>query len=695
MLCRVRRLWSFAFALGLLWLAGCAFPGFPRGTGGTAQPSRLPFEGGGPTLATEQTRPATTTPSPTAPPRTLVICTGAEPADLFIYNGSSPVESHVLEALFDGPIDALGFDYQPVILEKLPSLAEGDAAIEPVAVREGDWVINDAGELAPLAPGERVRPFGCLGPECALEWQGGDLQMAQLSATFRLREGIRWSDGQPLTAADSVFAYELARRCPAEWGACSGRGLATNNPETIARTAGYAAVDERTVRWSGLPGFLDPDYRTNFFFPLPQHRLGQAPLEGLPESEAGRAPLGWGAYVMDRWVAGDHIRLRRNPEYFRAGEGLPRFDYLVFRFIGREAGRNLEAIFTGMCDVLDAEAGEILSAEQFADLLELGERGDLQARIAAGTAWELAAFGLQPLAYDDGYQPATDRPDFFGEARTRRAIALCMDRPGVVESVLLGQSQVPAVYVPPQHPLFDSGAAHYDFDPQAGKTLLEEVGWVDHDGDPATPRLARGVPNVPDGTPFSFTYLASGAGQRQEAARLLVESLAGCGVQANLEIRPAGELFAPGPEGALFGRRFEMAQFAWLVGSRPPCDLFTTSQVPGPPGGRWNSIDGLLDLPFPFGWGGLNLGGYSNPEYDRACQAALEALPGQQAGAEGALQAHGQAQQIFAADLPAIPLYLHLKIAVARKDVCGLQLDPTARSEMWNLEQFDRGEGCR
>ena len=51
-------------------------------------------------------------------------------------------------------------------------------------------------------------------------------------------------------------------------------------------------------------------------------------------------------------------------------------------------------------------------------------------------------------------------------------------------------------------------------------------------------------------------------------------------------------------------------------------------------------------------------------------------------------------QEIFASELPVIPLYLRLKLAVTRPDMCGFTLDPTAISEMWNIEAFDFGEDC-
>ena len=672
------------FVFAAVLLAACSFGGGPPSVSGT------------PLSGTPGTTPLTSaepeeTPTPTAVPRTLTICTGAEPDNLSLYAGLSLIKNHILEAIYDGPVDTNGFDFQPVILEKLPDLADGDASIEPIPVSAGDEVVNDAGRLVPLAPGERVRPFGCTQPDCAVTWDGGPLEMAQLSATFTLVEGLRWSDGAPLRAADSVASYEIARDCQAEPGSCGGSGLATGNPETALRTASYTALDERSLRWTGVPGFLDPDYRTNFFIPLPEHQVAGRPPAELFQAGGTDLPLGWGPYVLDRWVPGDHIRLHKNPNYFRAGEGLPRFDVLIFRFVGQEPERNLAALSSGTCDVLDQEASAILAGEPLEELLALDESGQLAAHFTTGTVWEHADFGIQHISYDDGFQLGIDRPAFFNDVRTRQAIALCMDRQRVVDSLLNGLSAVPDSYLPPEHPLFNPAVARYPFDPEAGQALLDQVGWLDDDGNGVTPRRAFGVPNVVDGSPLAFSYLTSTAPQRQQAAQILKESLAGCGIEIDLEFQPVETVFADGPDGPLFGRRFEMAQFSWLTGFSPPCDLFLTDEISGPPGVNWIPFGSLEARSFIYGWGGQNQTGYSSPAYDQACRSAREALPGQ----PGYVESHHQAQELFAAELPVVPLYLRLKLAVTRPDICGFQLDPTARSEMWAIEAFDVGEGCR
>lgn len=604
-------------------------------------------------------------PTPTREPRTLTICMGAEPESLYLYGSSMYAQRNILAAVYDGPIDQNDFSYQPVILEKLPSLTDGDALLQPVTVRTGDPVVDADGNVTTLAEGAVVRPAGCQSPTCAVSYEGGDFQMDQLSATFTLLPGLKWSDGAPLTAQDSVYSFRLAA-----------------HPDTpgskfvLERTASYTAQDERTAQWVGLPGYLDQTYFTNFWHPLPQHAWGSLTATDLLQDErATRRPMGWGAYIITEWTFGHSIRLAKNQHYFRADEGLPHFDNVLIRFT-RSSETSASLLLSGECDILDLEAA---AAIPYAELLNLDQSRQLQAHFTTGTVWEHADFGIVPAAYDDGYQLGVDRPDLFGDARTRRAIAHCMDRQKIVNTLLLGQSEVPHTYLPSSHPLFNPDAPQYPFDPQAGMALLDEVGWRDHDGNPATPRLAQGIPNVPDGTPLSFGYWTTTATLRQQVGQILADSLAQCGVQIDFQAWEPEELFANGPEGPLFGRRFDMAQFAWLIGVTPPCDLFLTEQIPGEDPER-----------YPYRWGGTNLTGYNNPAFDEACRAALSILPGQPDYED----AHHLAQQIFAEDLPVIPLYIRFRVTAARTDFCNHIMDATANSDFWNIEEYDYGEGC-
>jgi peptide/nickel transport system substrate-binding protein len=241
--------------------------------------------------------------------------------------------------------------------------------------------------------------------------------------------------------------------------------------------------------------------------------------------------------------------------------------------------------------------------------------------------------------------------------------------------VLLGKSSVPLSFVPPDHPLYSGSVSSYNFDPQAGIQLLEQVGWRDLDGNPATPRLAVSVKNVPAGTPLSLNYYSTPAVQRREAADILAQSLGQCGIAVKVQYYSQNDLYAPGPEGLLFGRRFDLIQYAMSTDSvEPPCDWFTSSEIP-------NASDH---------WVGTNVTGFTSPEYDAACHSAALSLSGEAAYAD----AFHQAQSIFASELPAIPLYYRLKVAATRADVCHFDLDPSANA-LWNIEAFDKGQGCK
>ncbi len=611
-----------------------------------------------------------------APPyRTLTICLAAEPDTLFIYGSNMLTAFQVQQAIYDGPIDSTGFSYQPVILEKLPSLTDGDAVVNNVAVRAGDIVVADDGNPTTLTATSgttevtKVRPAGCRSTDCAVMYDGTNVtEMDQMVVTFRLLPVI-WSDGTPLTAGDSVYSFQLS----------GSPDVPNANRYTWDRTAKYEATDDVTIIWTGLPGYFDSLYNTNFWQPLPQHIMGQyAAADLMTQFDAQKLWLGWGPYIIDEWVRGEQIMAHKNPNYFRVSEGLPHFDQLVFRFLPGDEDTTLAGLLSGECDLIDREAGQYISLEK---LLELDNNGQLNALISTSTTWEHLDFNIQPAesiinsGAFAGWDQDGNGQGPFGDVRLRQAIAMCLDRQAVVDTVLLGQSPVLDTYLPPNHPLFNPQATHWPYDPMAANTLLDDIGWLDTDGDPATPRLASGVIGVPDGTPLTMNYETTDAPIRQQITQILAQSLGGCGIQVNIALHSANDWFAAGPDGKLYGRLYDLGEFAWLTGVIPPCDLFLSSQIPS---------DANT-------WSGQNSPGFNDPAYDVACNLQFQSLPGEAAYMQGALEA----QRIFAEQLPVIPLFLRIKTAAARADMCGYWLDPTSQSDFWNIEVFDYGEGCR
>ena len=596
------------------------------------------------------------------PPKALTVCLGQEPASLFPVNNPSSSARAVLAAVYDGPIDTNSYDYQPVILKDLPSLANGDVQLFEKSVYVGDEVVDATDTPVTLEVGTKIRPAGCRSDTCAVVYNGiSTIQMDEIQVTFRLLPGLTWSDGQPLTAQDSVYAYNLA---------ADPTAVASNY--LVERTKTYEAADNETVQWWGKPGFIDTTYFMDFWAPLPSHLWSQIPAAQLADSSGpSHSPIGWGPYVIKEWVAGDHITLTKNPHYFRLSEGLPKVSTLTFRFVPDPATA-VSDLIAGSCDILDPS---INLGGQVDLLRSMADKKQLQVLFTTPPIMEQLAFGIRPAAYDNGYYAGNARPDYLGDVRVRRAVAMCIDRQKVVDSVLSGHSKVPASFIPADDPLYDSAVTAYSYDVPAANALLEQAGWQDTDNDPTTPRLAKGVHNVPDGTPLELNYITTSATQRVQVSTIVADSLAQCGIKVDVKHLDQTLLYAAGPDGALFGRNFDLAEFAMgSTSPEPPCEWFTSAEIP-------NAANQ---------WVGTNVSGYSNPDFDAACQTVQQSLSDEPVHA----QAYQQAQSIFSGDLPVLPLYWRLEIAAARPDVCHFSLDPTASSALWNIDSIDAGISC-
>jgi peptide/nickel transport system substrate-binding protein len=626
--------------IGLVTACSAPTPTATAPTPGVPSPSPSPS----PSPLPSPTPAPTSTPTPT-PPKEFTICQAFEPNTLFIYGGPSRAARNVLETIYDGPIDTRAYQFQPVLLEKLPSLADGDAVLQTVQVREGEKVVDVNGLVVDLLPGVTV-----LDPEGQqVTFEGGVVVMPQMVVTFKLRTDVTWADGQPLTADDSRYSFELA-------GAFDSPTLRLLRD----RTWSYDAVDEHTVVWTGVPGYRDPSYFTNFYLPLPRHVWGVADADQLLGAEvAHRKPLGWGPFVIEEWVEGERITLVRNPHYFRAAEGLPYLDRVTFRFTS-DLRQALDLLLAGECDLI---AQDVIESGDLTPLLEAAEAGTVQLISASSSEWEHLDFGIEPAEW-------VRRPDFFEDVRVRQAIARCVDRERVArEAFPYGEAIVAHSYVAPEHPLYAGDQLYrWDYDPSNGRSLLEEVGWRDEDGDGILE--AYDVAGIANGTPFSATLLtAEGYPVGERTARILSEGLAGCGIGLAVEFLPAAELFADGPDGPVFGRQFDLALFSWLNGFDVPCGLYLSAEIPGPE--NW--------------WATSNNPGYTSADYDAACQAALDALPGMEAHT----RFHREAQRVFSHDLPVLPLYFVPKLVAARPGVGGVILDPSENLELWNIEAFD------
>lgn len=599
----------------------------------------------------EQVVEATEVPEPEQP-KDLIVCMAQEPDTLYPYGGSMLAATAVQVAIFETEVTTFSYDYQALGIEKLPSLADGDAVINDIEVNEGDLVLDAAGNPVALEAGMSI--INSDGD--TVEFDGNPVTMSQLSVDFTLQPRV-WSDGTPVTAADSVYSYDLNR-----------------DPDTPAgkfvadRTASYTATGELGLNWVGIPGYLDPTYFTNIWQPFPQHVWGQFTASELLEAEEStRLPVGDGAFAIVEWVAGDSIRLEPNPFYYRQDEGLPFLNSVTYKFIP-DTNQLIAQLISGACDIGTQDG---LTASDAPFLIEAESNGLLTPYFQTGTVFEHIDFGID--SYGD-YGDDIGRPDWFEDARVRQAMTMCTDRQGMVDNILYGRSEVIHSYVPSVHPLYpEDGLTEWPYDVDAANALLDEVGFVDSDGDGIREYYTdRGTSW--EGEPFAVSLgTTTGNDMRQQMTQIFQANMLDCGISVELFYIAASEWFADGPDGPLFGRRFDLGEFAWISAVQPACNLYLTSQITGP------EEEGFG------GWGATGNTGWSNEAFDLACNTALASLPGTPEYEES----HKEAQRIFSQEVPVIPAFLRLIVAAARPEVIGFGVDPTGGTELQNIYQYD------
>ncbi len=305
--------------LGLcLFLAGCVIASSDEK--GTAVPTEtnLFFQATTPPVESVAAVPTNPPPATRLPPLTdlptneptaatiqpfkrLIICTLEPPVPLHPY-ADVTTSNVILQALNDGPVDYVHFAYQSVLLANLPTLEAGTVWVEPMPVSANEPVFNRyTGQIEPYPPGE-------------------DTTMIGMVARFRLRPDATWSDGTPITAHDSVYAY---RKLADSQIAIMEEWLPTSQ-RLFALTSRYYALDDQTVEWAGLPGYVSADFSQFFFPPLPRH-LGVGLDTEIPL-------VGSGPFQFQEWLPGQHLVAIRNSFYFRTDEGLPHLEEVEFRF---------------------------------------------------------------------------------------------------------------------------------------------------------------------------------------------------------------------------------------------------------------------------------------------------------------------------------------------------------------------------
>jgi peptide/nickel transport system substrate-binding protein len=397
-------------------------------------------------------------------------------------------------------------------------------------------------------------------PGIAESW---DVSPDKKTVTFKLIEGAKWSDGEPITSKDVKYSLDK---------------LGTDSLIFTGYTSNVTSIetpDEHTV----VVKTKQPDARMIgglFIYMIPEHVYGKVPLAKLKKDFQPPLPMvGSGPYVVTEFEHGRILRMERNPNF--RGEK-PAFDEIQF-------------IKYGSADAVERalRLGEIdaIPEAQAPSFEKLGQADNVKTDRAPSPSFTQLTFNLcsEENCPDAKFNPAVQ------DRTVRQAIAYAIDRERVNTISTRGTS-FPGHGILPQYykSWYEQPADDYPFDPDKANQMLDDAGWT-RDGDGTRSK---------DGVELSFDlFVRSESPENIQAAKLVAEQAREIGVDFKVQVVSVDKLTE-------ITTRF--------VGDKPAPDFDTFIWGWG---GDPYDPSALLQLITTGQIGDSSDAFYSNPEYDR------------------------------------------------------------------------------
>lgn len=577
----------------LFLLAGC-----PQPTATPAAPPTAPTTAPEPTKVPEAPKPAepTQAPAPTNAPEPTQAPTGPVPGGTLIVG--SPQEPETLNPLLSSQsiADALG-------ALTIEGLVEVDA--------EGKY----APVLAEALP--EVSDDG-------------------LVVTYKLKQGVKFSNGDPFTCADVKYTLD-----------------AILSDLSQASTSGYGDIDtlecpdDHTVVVTFAE--LYAPYLRLFSYILPKAAGDPAQLDSWAYN---RAPIGTGPWVVKEWKAGDQIVYVKNP-YYRE-EGKPYLDSVIIKILpSREVGMQL--LGTGEIHAL----WDLIEAD-FPALDAMAAKGVTYAAAVTGEN-EYLVLNFGDPKVDAPPDPAANPHPILYDLRVRQAIQMGIDKQLIAETLLNNQVKPGTTVLPVGQ--FACPQPLSEYNPEKAKALLEDAGWK-----PGSDGI-----RVKDGVRMSMKFqTTSGNKLREDTQQVIVEMMREIGIELLIENVPSDVLFAGWDSNGLRKHgNFDIIMYTTGPGIDPDSHLF----------GNYHSAR----IPTAANKGaGNNYSRWINPDVDQWIDDA--------AGTTDVAERQALYCKVAEAinrDLPRIPLYERLLITGVRTEVQNFRVSPgpndftTGSAEWW------------
>jgi peptide/nickel transport system substrate-binding protein len=457
--------------------------------------------------------------------------------------------------------------------------------------------------------------------------------------TYTIRDGVRWSDGQPVTAQDVEFTLNLYKEKHAYL------------PQNYLRLVdSVTAPDDSTVvlHTTQPTSLYAGDVPYMYTYILPEHVWSQ--YAEAPRDYENLPMVGSGPFVVTEYERGQFVRMERNPHWTGPEPYIDEIIYRIFKNEDAEA----EALRSGEIDFAYFDSANVFNSikdepnidTHVGTIPSFDEIG-----MNTGSAYQPKAPGFEP--HGDGHPALTDPV-------VRQAIRMAVDSEEITERIHLGYALPGTTIIPPvsiEGARWEpSDEERIPFDLEGAAQLLEEAGYVDTDGD--------GIREMPQGSlepgrPLEFRYYTQTNDQNTIKTAPFVRSwLEDIGIAADVTAMSSGRL---GDE--LVAGTYDLFHWGWVPDPDPDSILsyFQCEQRP-PDESTYGNNDAY----------------YCNPEYDRMYLEQRSTLD-----TEERLSIVQEMQRLFYEDSPYVVLWYSPYYQAYRTDrFTGFQPQPAPKGDL-------------
>ncbi len=421
-----------------------------------------------------------------------------------------------------------------------------------------------------------------------------------LAVTLKLRPGLQWGDGEPVTARDIAFTWRVGRDPNAGFSNTNSWTRATSVDVVDDHTA-VLHLDRPVVSYAQWDQLL-PEHIEG-----PIYDRAKAPGDYINTTEYNRNPVNpglWnGPFTVSAYQSGATITLAANPHW--TGQP-PGFKTVQMRLVADTAALQAN-LLSG-----DVDIDHNLTLDQALALQKQQPSRFTYSYAPSLTYSHIDASGTNPVLAD---------------ARVRRALLLAINRQAINERLYGGKVALATSFVSQNNPDFDPSIPLVPYDPAAARRLLDEAGWIPG---------PDGIRRNPAGQRLSVEFLAAAGFRVNELLQaVLQDAWKAVGVEVTLRTEPSRTLFGQTTKHRAFPG---LVMYTWTsnIGESPSLTL-GSAMVPS----EANN------------WSGANFTGFSDSQFDAASAAAETELDPTRRHAAWATM-----QRIYAERLPALPLFI-------------------------------------